>query len=149
MGVRLKAVVETPWKTVDLGDGGSFEVSLRRPTFDELVTDQALEQRAWFESESGAALEARIQNRLELITGWKDVEGSDGKPLPFSKENLRAVCVQLGAMRELLAIASQSFVGLQETEAKNSEGLSSGASVETAGEKTSTTSQPSPDTPAS
>lgn len=148
MGVRLKTVAETPWKKVDLKDQGSFEVSVRSPTYDELMRDQAQQQLAWYDGSAEASIEARLHSRMDVITGWKDVEGADGQPLTYSLDNLKAICVQLGALPALLEVVSQQFYGLQETEAKNSGELSSESTAGTAEPKTDPIDQSLESTPA-
>lgn len=103
----------TIWRTVDMGEKGSFEVELRRPRWGELAQD----------SERFAGY---VEERMKTaVVGWRGVE-QDGQPVPFSWESFAKFCEACPIVLQVVSmLVSQLYNGITEDTAKNYEAPSS------------------------
>jgi hypothetical protein len=82
-------------------DGGDFEESTFTATFKRMG-------RAEF---SGLADKGDAALIEKLLLGWSDINDEDGKPVPFTKENLKAQCDDGYWMRAVISAYSSTFDG--------------------------------------
>ena len=106
-----KELTAPVWRTIDLGDGASIEIAVKRPTL--------AEQLSALEDTRGESVQA-FQLRSRIID-WRGVNDEAGKPVPYSWGNLS----QLGltypnAIWDIL-IAVREAIDPTETHAKNFE----------------------------
>lgn len=99
---------KTQWRVVDLGEAGSFEVELRRPTWGELAIEN--EQRQGY-----------IETRLRTcLVGWRGVE-ANGQPVPFSWEKFVQFCEACPVLLLVVSnVVADLYQGLGEETEKNS-----------------------------
>jgi len=120
----VKLTRHTPpatWKTVDLGDGESFEIQLRSPDYAAQLKNHAL-STASFRDATGEATKDLAEFALEAaICDWAGVDDENGKPVPCTAENIEALCTSRpGLVYQLLDLCYGTFSRKPETEAKNS-----------------------------
>lgn len=118
-------------ETVDLGELGSFKVLIRPPTWNEKLVDEGLAAEAYGDSANAGLIRASaIEHRLRsTISGWEELNGEDGKPLPFSWDAVKSICNQYKTIfYEFYGFANEAFRGLDESAEKNSESPSNAGS---------------------
>jgi len=121
MKIDLKPPDAT-WRKVT-SSAGEFEVLIRRPTYEE-------------QGAEGSGDKPWILHRIETtVTDWRGVETEDqpnvpSKPIPFSRENLAALCqIDPAVFNQLLVYAHEAYRGLTADAGKNSEPPSSDSSA--------------------
>ncbi|MDE2098973.1 MAG: hypothetical protein KGL39_17095 [Patescibacteria group bacterium] len=147
---KLTVPKDVPPKTIDLGDMGSFNVLLRRPTWQEQLHDDGLVSAGFGSAESIArARSLQVDHRIRsIVTGWTDLIGIDDNPIPFTWENLTSLCARFPIILvELEQASNDLFNGLTEESAKNSDGAPSVSSEVTP--EQNPPSENSPSSPAS
>lgn len=107
MKINLNAGGEVRSEPVSLGDAGEFHVTVKAPTYEELIADS---------NRFTGYIEDRIKT---TIIGWagltQDVE-KDGatveEEIPFTWENVKKVCqLYPAAYRRIVAIANACYSG--------------------------------------
>ncbi len=87
------------WRTVELGDGDTIEIAIRRPTLGE--------QLAYLEDARGDSIQAF--NLRSRIIDWRGVQDADGKPVPYSWDTLGQLCMGYeNAIWELLSVVREA-----------------------------------------
>lgn len=91
---------EPAWKPINTKQG-SFEVLIRKPTYEDVLLDLA------------STAERAIQNRIEnLVSDWRGVTDQDGKPVKFSIDALVTAiesCPEVGL--ELILAIGERYAG--------------------------------------
>lgn len=99
-------------KTVDLGESGSFEVLLKKPTWEEFSRDA--ERPAGYASERLRA----------CVIDWKNIQ-LDGQETPFSWENFQRLCEAVPAVFQIVSMqVSELYFSFGSDDQKNSAGAS-------------------------
>jgi hypothetical protein len=115
--------------TIELGELGSFQVTLRRPTWQERRDDENFSTAAYAGSEN--AWGAKIEHRLNVVVDWKDLLDDKGNQRPFDMNFLKAMCAELpDVFVQIEKACDKQFVLMPETERKNSPSPSSDSSGE-------------------
>jgi hypothetical protein len=83
MQVKTTAPTGTITRKVQYGDN-TFSLKLKAPSYEDRITDVANE----FAAARGVRVAEHVQHRMGFIAGWEDVQGDDGKPIPFTREML-------------------------------------------------------------
>lgn len=112
MKIELSSAPAVRWETVRIGDE-TFEVQVTPPGYPAQMRDKELmatPQALLF-----------VEHRLHTaITGWRGLETAASEPIPFTQENLAAVCTaNPKVLPQLVALAHDAFRGLTEDEEKN------------------------------
>lgn len=138
--VALGNVYGVVVKTIDLGNGESIELEIKRASLEEQLT--ALQEQ------SGVLSAARCR---AMISGWRGVCDQEGKPVPYSWDALNRFCAIYENAIWAISSAVRDVVnvdpGQQETRSKNSESPPIAGGEATTTETTSST--PSSDTTSS
>ena len=105
MASELKAVGSHCWRTVSDGRN-SFEVQIRLPSYDDLLHDYVWDsQSAFADLPDRMQIEReRIDWKLDMVTGWRDVIGEDGLSVPFTRDDFHLLIV--AHPRAMLSILS-------------------------------------------
>lgn len=124
-----KELTAPVWRTIDLGDGASIEIAVKRPTLAEQLN--ALED---VRGESVQAFQLRSR-----IIDWRGVNDEAGKPVPYSWANLSQLSLTFpNAIWDIL-IAVREAIDQTETHAKNCESPPLAGGTETTTAAASTT----------
>lgn len=109
----------TRWETIDIGNGETFEICLKKPTFKHVMADSELPSDYTAE-------------RIKVcVVDWRGVETEDGKPVSFSIAGLDQMCSAYPFVgRRIIQKVQGLFLGLEAEERKNSEPLSGDTSPE-------------------
>lgn len=100
------------WREIELEQGAGLSVQVRQPTYQDRITDLQHQY-----SLGTIPLDHRVSTTM---IGWRDVDGTDGKPVPFSTESLRLLCEAYPSLLfKLLRVASDLYHGLGEQDEKN------------------------------
>lgn len=106
-----KELTAPVWRTIDLGNGATFDIAIKRPTLAEQL--DALDD---VRGESVQAFQLRSR-----IVDWQGVDDQAGKPVPYSWANLSQLSLTFpNAIWDIL-IAVREVIDQTETHAKNSE----------------------------
>jgi hypothetical protein len=98
------------WRTISLTSGDSFDVLLKRPTFDDLMVDREL---------STDYTETRIER---CVLDWRGVNDENDQPIPYALQTLRDLAVVLPVMVYRIAMELELlYAGLTADAEKNSE----------------------------
>ncbi len=116
------------WEKIDIGNGETFEVCLKKPTFGDVMIDSELPANY-------------TKNRIETcVVDWRGVEGDDGKTVSFSLAGLDQICSAYPRVgTKIINIVSKMYLGLDGEELKNSNPPSE--TLSTDGEQTTDTSR--------
>lgn len=89
MASELTEMGSHVWRTVSDGHN-SFDVKIRLPTYEDRLHEQVLEtQYALSGVEDRMQVDReRIEARMEMVVGWREVFGDDGNQVPFTRDNL-------------------------------------------------------------
>jgi hypothetical protein len=109
----------TKWETIEIGNGDTFEVCLKKPKFKHVMADSEL---------PSDYTEERIK---ACVVDWRGVETEEGKPVSFSLAGLDQMCSAYPyAGRLIISKLQKLYLGLEAEERKNSEPLSGDTSTE-------------------
>lgn len=92
--MQAVAMKSHTWSTV--GNGRDrFHVQLRTPSYDDLLTHHVRStQYALGSAQERMQIDReRIDWCIDFVENWRDVDGEDGVPVPFSKEHLQQLIV--------------------------------------------------------
>lgn len=98
---------------IDLGKDGVFRLVVTPPTIADEISSAMTEN----------VLASRV---AQSVVGWKDINGEDGQPIPFSTEALAVLTRQYpGTLGQIVTGVENLYAGPSEEESKNSGGQSS------------------------
>lgn len=134
------AVVPNVIRTINV-PGGSFDVCLEPPSAEERLTDEGIlyemvkAKGEWH----AAAYRDQFMRRCRRVVGWEGVNGTDGKPIPFSHEMLQRVMSKHPSVVDQLKDILPALYFVDEA-ALGESAAPSGASVPTAADTPSSAS---------
>lgn len=108
MPVKLNTSDQKPqarFHSIKISDDTEFEIEIQPPTFQDLIADS---------DRPFGFLQERISRG---VVGWRGVEDSEGKLIPFTDENLESLCVQYPAVLQMLSVTLGTYylTGFRET----------------------------------
>lgn len=106
LDLSTNAKTEARFHPIVLSEEVNFDFQIRPPNFGELVADA--ERPFGF-----------LQKRIDAcLVGWRHVVDDDGKPIDFTSDNFKALCVQYPAALQMLAVTLGTFylTGMKDTE---------------------------------
>lgn len=111
MGITLTGAVTEAWRIVELRNGESIEVLVRRPTADQQLQQQAMQTTRPAGDAARAAHQIEIDRfvLLSAIVDWRGVKFPGGKPVPFSEAYLLGLISEHGGFHQLLSLAYGAF----------------------------------------
>lgn len=123
------------WRQVSLGDDGDFKVHMRRPSFDQFLEDEAHLSAGFYVGQASEASRHSVHHRLKTaIIGWDELYQQNGKgeePLPFSWENLQALCTAYPQVfRQLALLAAEAYAPVSSDALGNSDEPASESSAD-------------------
>src|SRR5262249_35588039 len=94
MAFRPKMKSTEITQPVNVEGVGDCSVTLRRPTWQERLDDENL-VAAGYRGTQPKAWGLQIAHRFSsVITGWQGVVDDAGNPIPFTFDNLTAICAE-------------------------------------------------------
>jgi hypothetical protein len=120
---KVETKPPTHKETIDLGEAGSFIVLVRRPTWNEKITDEGLAISGYLDNNRAELRGQSVEHRIRsTIVGWEELFGSDDQPIPFSWDQLVVLCERYPLVFDRVeGIANRQYMGVAEPELKNSE----------------------------
>ena len=124
-----QALVGPVWKQIDLGDGGTFEIAVRRPTL--------ADQLAVLNDSKGEPVEVFLLRAR--IVDWRGVNDEAGRPVPYTFDTLGRLSVSYPDLIWDILIAVSEAVQPEATNAKNLPTPPASGGTETTGGTTAST----------
>lgn len=147
MALKLRTRDRTPkWETVTF-NGGSFELKIQPPDDRARHMDTAclgiMYGKRRLPAQDRLDIETRwFRDRVEAcVLDWKDVVDGSGRPLPYSFDNLVAICNDYDEVQNAINLLLMNLFNEGETEQKQeneSAGKSDGTSKPTSDPKDGT-----------
>lgn len=111
MGITLTGAVTEAWRDIELRNGESIKVLVRRPTAAEQLQMQALQTTRPASDAARAAHQIEIDRfvLLSAIVDWRGVLTEDGHDYQFSESALLGLIAEHGGFHQLLGLAYGAF----------------------------------------
>ena len=117
------------WKLIELGDGGTFELAVKRPTLGE--------QLAVMNDARGEPVEVFLLR--SRIVDWRGVNDEAGQPVPYSFDTLGRLSTVYPDLIWDILIAVSEVIKPEATNSKNLPTPPANGGTETTGETTAST----------